>query len=93
MKKNNKKGFTLIEIIITFGLILLITGVAIGSFVGISKQKKKEEWALVKGQIETAAEQYFSSNKYLFESLGTDSGEVYGVISVGELVNINYLLI
>lgn len=88
MKKNNKKGFTLIEIIITLGLILLITGVAIGSFVGISKQKKKEEWALVKGQIETAAEQYFSSNKYLFEDIKENST---AYITVGELVEKSYL--
>ena len=85
----NKKGFTLIEIIITLGLMLLITGVAIGSFIGVSKQKKKEEWRLIKDQIETSAEQYFTSNKYLFEEIS--SGNAY--ISVGKLVNDNYLTI
>lgn len=83
----NKKGFTLVEIIVTLGLMLLITGVAIGSFIGISKQKKKEEWSLIKDQIETSAGQYFTSYKYLFEEIS--SGNAY--ISVGKLVNDNYL--
>ena len=84
----NKKGFTLVEIIITLAIVITITTVAIGSYIGISDKKKKEEWRLVKDQIETAAEQYFSSNKYLYEGL-TDDVKAY--ISVGTLVNKDYL--
>ena len=65
MSKVNKRGFTLVEIIITLAIVITITTVAVGSYIGISKNKKKEEWALVKKQIETAAEQYFSSNKWI----------------------------
>ncbi len=86
----NKKGFTLIEIIITLAIVVTITTVAVGSYIGISGQKKKEEWKLVKEQIETAAEQYFSSNKYLYENI-SNNNTVNSYISVGELVNKDYL--
>ncbi len=88
MSKINKKGFTLVEIIITLAIVVTITTVAVGSYIGISNNKKKEEWKLVKDQIETAAEQYFSSNKYLYEGL-TDNVQAY--ISVGTLVHNDYL--
>ena len=86
----NKKGFTLVEIIITLAIVITITTVAVGSYIGISRQKKKEEWKLVKDQIETAAEQYFSSNKYLYENIETGD-TIYSYITVGELVNKDYL--
>ena len=88
MSKVDKRGFTLVEIIITLAIVITITTVAIGSYIGISDKKKKEEWRLVKNQIETAAEQYFSSNKYLYEGL-TDGVKAY--ISVGTLVKSDYL--
>ena len=84
----NNKGFTLVEIIITLAIVITITTVAVSSYIGISSQKKKEEWKLVQGQIETAAEQYFSSNKYLYEGLTDD---ITAYISVGTLVKSDYL--
>ena len=88
----NKKGFTLVEIIITLAIVITITTVAVGSYIGISSQKKKEEWKLVQNQIETAAEQYFSSNKYLYEGLYDDASKTLSAnISVGKLVKEDYL--
>ena len=89
MSKINKKGFTLVEIIITLAIVITITTVAVGSYIGISGQKKKEEWSLVKNQIETAAEQYFSFNKYKYEDF--TEGNVTGTISVSTLVGSDYL--
>ncbi len=88
MKKLNKKGFTLIELLVTIALMLSILGIAIVSFITISNNRKKQAWDLVKGQIETAAKEYFTSNEYLFEGL---SGNTVGYISVGNLVNDDYL--
>ena len=90
MSKNNKKGFTLVEIIITLAIVITITTVAIGSYIGISKNKKEEEWSLVKNQIETAAEQYFSSNKYMYEDF-TEGNDITGTITVKTLVGSDYL--
>ncbi len=90
MKKINKKGFTLIEIIITLAIVITITVVAVGSYIGVSKNKKKEEWELVKKQIETAAEQYISTNKYMYEDLNS-ANDISAYISVGTLVKTDYL--
>ncbi len=84
----NKKGFTLVELLVTIALMLSILAIAIVSFIGISNKKKQESYNLVKEQIITAAEQYFDSNEYLFEGLVDGS---YGIISVGKLVNEDYL--
>ena len=90
MKKINEKGFTLIEIIITLAIVITITTVAVGSYIGISSQKKKEEWSLVKKQIETAAEQYVSTNKFMYEELDV-LNNIYAYVSVGTLVEADYL--
>ncbi len=90
MKKMNKKGFTLVEIIITLALVISITVVAVGSYIGVSNNKKKEEWELVKKQIETAAEQYISTNKYMYEDLNSGN-DISAYISVGTLVKTDYL--
>ena len=84
----NKKGFTLVELLVTIALMLSILAIAIVSFIKISNKKKQESYDLVKEQIITAAEQYFNSNEYLFEGLVDGS---YGIISVGKLVNEDYL--
>lgn len=84
----NKRGFTLVELLVTIALMLSILGIAIVSFINISNRKKEEAYNLVKEQIITAAEQYFDSNEYLFEGLSENS---YGIISVGKLVNEDYL--
>ena len=86
MKKKN--GFTLIELLVVIALMLSILGIAVVSLINTSNKKKKESWEQVKGQIETAAVEYFTANEYLFE--GLQNGSI-GTISVGKLVNEDYL--
>ena len=86
----NKKGFTLVELLVTIALMLSILAIAIVSFIGISNKKKQESYDLVKEQIITAAEQYFNSNEYLFEGL-SDKDNSIGIITVGMLVEEDYL--
>ena len=84
----NKKGFTLIELLVVIALMLSILGIAVVSLMNASNKKKKESWEQVKGQIETAAEEYVNTNSYMFDGLGDD---VTGKISVGTLVNEDFL--
>ena len=86
--KKNKKGFTLIELLVVIVLVLSLLGIAIVSFINVSKNKKKESWETVKIEIETAAEEYFTYNEYLFEGLANGSK---ATISVGKLVSEDYL--
>ena len=90
MKKRvrDKRGFTLIELLVVIALMLSILGIAVVSFVGISNKKKESSKELIKEQIETAALEYFNANEFLFSNLKDD---VFGVISVGKLVNDDYL--
>lgn len=84
----NKNGFTLIELLVTIVIMLTILGIAIVSFVNVSKRKKIEAYEEVKEQMELAGEQYFENNRYLFEGLEDGSS---GSISLGKLIDDGYL--
>lgn len=86
MKKKN--GFTLVELLVTIALMLMVLGIAIVSIIKISDAKKEESYRLVKDQIITAAEQYFSTNSYYFENLTPDNTIK---VSLGRLVADDYL--
>ncbi len=85
----NKKGFTLVELLVTIALMLSILGIAIVSFINISNRKKEESWQKVKEQTELAAEEYYKINEYYLESLTTEGG--YARISIGKLVEEDFL--
>lgn len=88
MLLKNKKGFTLVELLVAITISLIILGTAVISIVKISESKRQEAYKIVEKQIISAAEQYFETNKYLFE--GLDNGSI-GVITVGKLVDEDYL--
>ena len=79
MKKKN--GFTLIELLVTIALMLSILGIAVVSLINTSNKKKEEAWQQVKGQIETAATEYFTANEYLFEGISDKTADAY--VAVG----------
>ncbi len=85
-----KNGFTLVELIVVIALMISILVIAIVSFTNISNSKKSESWSYVKQEIETAAEEYLTTNEYLFEGLDDDD-EIEGKISLGKLVSLGYL--
>ena len=86
---SNKKGFTLIELIVTIAVMLSILTIAIVSFVNISNKKKEQAWEKVKEQSELAAEEYFETYKYYLENLN-DNGS-YARVSIGKLVEEDFL--
>lgn len=86
MKK--KTGFTLLELLVTIILIISVLGIAIVSVMELSEKQKENEYERVKQTIKDAAEQYFTSNEYIFETLDEDS---IGIISVKQLVEEDYI--
>ena len=87
-RKNNKKGFTLIEILVVIVLIISILALTIISIVKISEKKKKDSYDLVVKQIVAASKNYLENNKYYLENL-TNSN--YINISLGKLIKEDYL--
>ncbi len=85
---SNKKGFTLIELIVTIAVMLSILTIAIVSFIGISNKKKQESYNAVKNEIITAAEEYFENNSFYKETLTNNN---YIKVSLGKLVNEDYI--
>ena len=86
----NKKGFTLIELIVTIVLMLSLTILVIVGFTNISDEKKLEADKLTENQIITAAEQYFSSNYYLVNTLKKDkNAKIF--VNLAKLVEDDYL--
>lgn len=85
MKKNN--GFTLMELLIVFGILSLILIIAIISITRLSKSKKEESKENTKEEAENAAEQYFSDNNYLLNDIEGNSW----FVTIGTLVENDYL--
>ncbi len=84
----NKKGFTLVELLVTIVIMLTILALAIVSYVNISDRKKTEAFESIKTQAEAAAEQYFQSNSYFLKELDDDN---VAYVSIGRLVKMDYL--
>lgn len=61
-KKRNKKGFTLIELIIVIALLGVIAGIAVPRYSGILEQAKIDSDEVTLEMIEKAAELYHFQN-------------------------------
>lgn len=85
---SNKKGFTLVELIVTIAVMLSILTIAIVSFISISNKKKQESYNAVKNEIITAAEEYFENNSFYKETLTSNN---YIKVSLGKLVSEDYI--
>lgn len=84
----NKNGFTLIELLLVIALVISLLGIAVVNVIKLTDKQKKNSYESVKEQVITAAEQYFSSNEYLFEGI-SETG--FGIIPVEQLVSLDYL--
>lgn len=89
--KLNKKGFTLIELIIAIVLMLSLTILVVVGFTKISDERKKEADLLTEQQIETAAEQFFSSNYFYVDYMKDNPGMNKIFVNLGKLVTDDYL--
>ncbi len=83
MKKNNRRGFTLVEIIIVIGLLSVIAGIFAINLIKNLNTQKEDENKNVATQIISAANVYVSVNPEKVESLYNGFG--YVDIKVGEL--------
>jgi prepilin-type N-terminal cleavage/methylation domain-containing protein len=81
--KNKKKGFTLVELIISITLLALI-GLSIGiSLTKVSKSREKDSEDVVINKVKSAADVYLSTNTEEMNKLYTSNS--YLIIKVSEL--------
>lgn len=86
----NKKGFTLVELLIVIVIMTGILGLAIVSVNEISTKQKIKAKERVEEQIIVAAKAYFKDNEYFLRSIAS-SFEEEGYITLGTLVKLDYL--
>lgn len=63
MKKLNKKGFTLIELMVVIAILVIIMGIALPNITSSIERSKKKQIDNKRQLIESAAELYFDTHK------------------------------
>jgi prepilin-type N-terminal cleavage/methylation domain-containing protein len=92
-KNNNRKGFTLVEILAVITILAIIVTIAIPSAMSLSKKIKTNLYCNKIELIETAAELYGSDRKDSFDTDISVDGTTYlgRKIHVSDLITTNYL--
>lgn len=85
----NKKGFTLVEIIVTIGLLALL-GVGIGvSLTKVLKNQDENSYETFIEKVKSASTLYISNNSKLINDLESNKG--YILITINDLISNGYL--
>ena len=85
MKMKRKKGFTLVELIVSISLLAII-GISIGvSLNKVNKNQNNNDKEVVISKIKSAADVYLSGNSTVLNSLYTD--KAYVLIKVSDLIS------
>ena len=84
---NNRRGFTLVEIIVTVAILGILTTVAVVSVSNLTKKARAEKDTQNANTLKMAAESYMQANKeYLPKLVGE-----WTTINISELSQSNYI--
>jgi len=81
MKKLNRKGFTLVELISVVVLLSLIVGIGSVAITGVIKKNKENDYKLLINEIKSATESYYHECRYVTYDCDND-----GTIKLGDLI-------
>ena len=81
MKRLNRKGFTLVELIAVVVILSLIVGMGTTTITGIIKKNKEKDYFLLVESIRKATESYYQECKYVTYEC-SDNGSV----KLGDLI-------
>ena len=87
----NKKGFTLVELITTIGLLSIIAIIAFVSINSIIKESKNKNCKSLISNIETAAKEYVSDHRYDKNFVNEVKSTLTFDTTAQYLINNNYL--
>lgn len=73
MNINNKKGFTLIELMVVIAIIGILVGIIIVSLNKSTDQAKDAKVRSAMGQLRSVAQIYYNNHEYEFSGLASDS--------------------
>lgn len=86
MKRLNRKGFTLVELIAVVVILSLIVGIGSTTITSIIKKNKENDYILLIDSIKNAVESYYQECKYV-----TYECSDIGTIKLGTLVRNGFL--
>ncbi len=84
LKKRNKKGFTLVELLVTIVLLGIVASIVIYNMTSVSKTSKETEYERFVAAVKSAAGVYADLNKEIFNELYVNKSYIY--IKVEDLV-------
>ena len=86
MRKLNRKGFTLVELIAVVVILSLIVGIGSVTITGIIKKNKENDYKLLIEEIKSATESYYHECRYVTYNCNDN-----GTIKLGDLVANGFL--
>ena len=81
----SRKGFTLVELLVTIILLGVVATVIIFNVTNVSKNSKKTEYERFVASIKSSASLYADMNPEAFQDLYVNKSFIY--ITVGDLIN------
>ena len=88
MKKLNRKGFTLVELIAVVVILSLIVGIGATAITEVIKNNKEKDYILLIKEIKSATESYYHECRYSDVPPTCDNN---GIIKLGDLVTNGFL--
>ena len=85
--KNNKKGFTLVELIATIVVLALVVGISSYAVIGLIQSSKEKNYELLITSIKDAAETYYQECTYS-NNTGITCGNT---VTLNDLLTYGYL--
>ncbi len=80
----NKKGFTLIEAIVSIALIALVSTILVVSITNLRKKQNEKDWKKLVDRVETATEAYLEFNSEIKTTVYSGTTQY---VLIEELVN------
>ena len=88
MKNRLKKGFTLVELLVTIVLLGVVGAIVIYNMTSVTSNSKESEYDRFIATIKSAAKVYSSNNPEAFDSLYSNRSFVY--FTVKDLITIGF---